>query len=102
MLKFSQRHKSKKKTGWVIFPETETGNSNVEEFPPANGKLYTIEELQKMVGGFFQIVLLEDKYIILADEDGLSKMLPRNEFASYLYGKHLVGNVAVVNRKLFV
>jgi hypothetical protein len=55
-----------------------------------------------MVGGFFQIVSLEDKYIILADEDGLSKRLPRNEFASYLYGKHLVGNVAVVNRKLFV
>ena len=102
MLKFSQRHKSRKKTGWVISPETETGNSNVEEFPPANGKRYTLEELQKMVGGFFQVVSLEDKHIILADEDGLSKRLPRNEFASYLYGKHLVGNVAVLNRKLFV
>lgn len=102
MLKFSQRHKSKKKTGWVISPETETGNSNIEEFPPADGKRYTLEEIQKMVGGFFQIVSLEDKYIVLADEDGLSKKLPYNEFASHLYGKHLVGNVAVVNRKLFV
>lgn len=102
MLKFSQRHKSKKKTGWVISPENLALNSKVEEFPPADGKRYTLEELQKMVGGFFQIVSLEEKHIVLADEDGLSKRLPRNEFASYLYGKHLVGNVAVVNRKLFV
>ena len=102
MLKFSQRHKSKKKTGWVISPENLSLNSNVEEFPPADGKRYTIEELQEMVGGFFQIVSLEEKHIVLANEDGLSKRLPRNEFASYLYGKHLVGNVAVVNRKLFV
>jgi hypothetical protein len=102
MVHFSQRHKTRKKTGWVLSPEGETGNSNVEECPPADGKRYTLEECQKMVGGFFQIVCLEEKYIVLADEDGLSKRLPRNEFASYLYSKHLVGNVAVINRKLFV
>ena len=102
MLKFSQRHKSKKKTGWVISPETETGNSNVEEFPPADGKRYTLKELQKMVGGFIEVVCEDENHIILANEDGLSKKLPYNEFASYLYGKHLVGNVAVINRKLFV
>ena len=102
MVHFSQRHKTRKKTGWVLSPETETGNSNVKECPPADGKRYTLAELQKMVGGYFQIVALEEKCIVLADEDGLSKKLPRNEFASYLYGRHLVGNVAVVNRKLFV
>jgi Domain of unknown function (DUF3846) len=102
MVHFSQRHKTRKKTGWVLFPETEIDHSRVEECPPADGKRYTLEEIQKMVGGFFQIVSLEEKYIILADEDGLSKKLPRNEFASYLYSRHLVGNVAVINRKLFV
>jgi hypothetical protein len=102
MLKFSKRHKSRKKTGWILRPETEIDHSSVEECPPADGKRYTLEELHKMVGGYFQIVSLEEKYIILADEDGFSKRLPRNEFASYLYGKFLVGNVAVINRKLFV
>ncbi len=61
--------------------KTDGTHTSVE---PKNGKDFQIEELWDLIGGYVQIVLI-------VDEDGLSKELPINKEASYLYGDLIVG-----------
>ena len=71
-----------------------------EPYPPANGKQYTLEELQKAIGGgYIEIVRTRDNRLMVIDEEGKLKGFPVNPVATamYRYGPEdpIVGDVLV-------
>ena len=71
-----------------------------EPYPPADGHLYTLEELQKAIGGgWIEIVKTRDGRLMVLDEEGKLKGFPVNRVATGLY-QHgaqdpIVGDVLV-------
>lgn len=68
---------------------------------PKQGKTFKLDELQKYVGGYIQVITIGDKMIVM-NEEGKMKGLPPNEAATsilYLAGGMLddfvVGDVVV-------
>ncbi len=57
--------------GLLITPE-----ASVTEFVPANGRDFTLEELQKGVEGYIEIIDLTDKTIMVVNEDGKGRLYP--------------------------
>jgi len=57
--------------GLLITPE-----ASVTEFVPANGRDFTLEELQKGVEGCIEIIDLTDKTIMVVNEDGKGRLYP--------------------------
>lgn len=58
-------------------------NNTVEEVTPANGRSFTLEELQRIVGGYVEIHLMPDgRTFVVLNEDGLSLNLPFNTLAT--------------------
>ena len=57
--------------GLIITPE-----ASVTEFVPANGRDFTLEELQKGVEGCIEIIDLTDKTIMVVNEDGKGRLYP--------------------------
>ena len=53
-------------------------NGDFQETQPNNGSTFELEELQEVVGGYIEIVRLNDGRIIIVNEDGLSLNLPVN------------------------
>jgi len=77
-----------------------------ETVVPANGKKFTLEELQKHVGGYIQLLPGCGNTKILFDEEGLFKRLPRNLVATqfcinggFPCYSVLVGNVLILDKK---
>lgn len=65
---------------------------------PINSDEMSLEEMQKAVGGYIEIVgSYHNKYII-ADEEGLLKNKPVNFKASYLCYRPIVGDVLLINK----
>lgn len=58
--------------------------SRVETVFPQNGKVFTLEELQKFVGGYIEALHLQDGQIMFLNEDGKSMGLPYNLIADQL------------------
>lgn len=54
----------------------------MEMYLPANGTDYTLEELQKAVGGYIEIVKLRTEHVLVLNEDGKLEGLPHNAIAS--------------------
>jgi len=67
----------------------------------STGKQWTLSEIQKLVGGDFEIIRIPgDKVrVILVDQDGHPKALKPNPNATELSGQPLVGDALVVRRK---
>lgn len=72
---------------------------NVE---PKNGKHYSLKEMQKIVGGFIEIMYLKDSRIMIVNEEGKVNGLDFNDAAtavlieSYPYSiDFVVGDVLV-------
>lgn len=70
------------------------------EVQPKNGKAFTLEEAQAMVGGYIEVVHLKDNDILVCDEEGRLKDKERNEIATfratqlgYKGNEYLVGDV---------
>ena len=57
--------------GLLITPE-----ASVTEFVPANGRDFTLEELQKGVEGCIEIIDITDKTIMVVNEDGKGRLYP--------------------------
>lgn len=74
---------------------------------PANRKKIGLKEAQTFVGGYVQMVSLRPGWVLLCDEDGKSKDLPRNEIATKEFssclteGDYLRGNVIVCPASFF-
>lgn len=63
--------------------------------PERDDKSFTLEQLQKVVGGFIEIVHLNDKVIMVVNEEGLCNGLPLNFHASRVARQPIVGDVLV-------
>jgi hypothetical protein len=72
---------------------------NVE---PKNGIRFMLEELQEYVGGYIELVhLMEPKYYLLVNEDGLLRGLPLNKAASVIAGRRIVGDAVYMEKRFF-
>lgn len=64
----------------------------------------SLVDLQKIVGGFIEIVYLPDKRIMVIDEDGKLKGKPINKKAPEMYAPQwdtIVGDVVVCTKQEF-
>ena len=63
-----------------------------------NDRPPTLEEAQELVGGYIEMITLDDGSQILVDEEGVQKGLLVNTTASVLDPQHprIVGNVVVL------
>ena len=57
----------------------------LSESPPS------LEEAQKLVGGYVELIKLPDGSQLFVDEDGRSKGLDLNPLATALYGQRIIG-----------
>lgn len=67
---------------------------------PSNGEDFSLEELQKFVGGYIEIVSLPNDKIMVANEEGKCYNLPLNVLATHMMqqiGRNdtIVGNVLI-------
>lgn len=69
---------------------------------PADGRSFTLEELQQAVGGYIETLQIMDGSVLVMNEGGKSMELPHNEDATNLavwgglrLDDHVVGNVLV-------
>lgn len=66
---------------------------------PKNGTDYKLAELQKIVGGFIDVVTLGDGLVMVVDENGLQDKEPNLEatIVAKAYGaaKYIVGDVLI-------
>ena len=56
----------------------------------------SLKKAQKLVGGYIQMITLENKDQMLIDEEGLIRCKPLNMEASELAQRHIVGNVVLL------
>ena len=55
---------------------------------PKDGVKFTIEELQRFVGGHIEIVRLDGKDVMVINEEGKLKNFPMNVAATALFNMH--------------
>lgn len=76
-----------------------------QSYEPANGTDFTLEEMQKAVGGMVEIIELDDKQSMILNEDGKLLGFPYNEVADNIFHDHfvtldyIVGDVLICNNK---
>lgn len=56
---------------------------------PKNGRNFTLDELQTLVGGYIEALNAVDGRLMIVNEDGLNLQLPINEQATQLAGQPL-------------
>lgn len=76
------------------------GESEPSHPMPANGKTWTLDEVQGLVGGYVQLIQLDDGLTMLVDEEGRMKGLPLNQGASLLSGHPVVGTALIFPKKM--
>ena len=80
---------------FVIFVD-----GDMEGVKPENGTSFNYKELQKIVGGLFQVVpqTADPNHVYLCDEEGLLKDKYLNPKASELLGYPVVGDILVLSK----
>jgi hypothetical protein len=74
---------------------------------PADGKTFSLKEVQEMVGGYVQMIPLSTDRIMLINEEGKLLGLPRNDMATLVAvlvlgeGDFIVGNALVCDGRFF-
>lgn len=74
------------------------GDSHPSEVLPANGRAFSLEELQKFVGGYIEHVP-GSRPLAYCNEEGRLKDLPVNAAASEFFSQVLVGDVIQVTKE---
>jgi hypothetical protein len=69
-----------------------------KEVIPGNGKKLTLKEMQAIVGGYIERVVIPKVGDMYVDEEGLLKGKPVNQMASLAAGRMIVGDVLIVRR----
>ena len=78
-----------------------TAGGREGEVNPANGSRFTLAELQAAVGGYIELLRLNDGRLMVLNDEGKLKGLPFNQMASALAwgrlgpGDYVVGDVLV-------
>lgn len=62
----------------------------VKEVKPANGKWFTLEEKQRIVGGYIEIIPTREGNWLVINEEGKLNHLPVNKEATLLYAYGIV------------
>lgn len=75
-------------------------NGDVENVEPKNGTDFQLEELSAIAGGYIEVLYLDDKEILVCDEEGKLKGYPLNVRAtdivrSYGISDYIVGDVLI-------
>jgi len=68
---------------------------------PSKGDEYSLREAQAWVGGYIEIVRLDDEWILVVNEDGIAMDLAVNARASMIVGRTIVGPAALVQSRRF-
>lgn len=87
-----------KKEAAIIYPD-----GREEKISPANGNDFSLEEVQKIVGGYIEVVGLSDGNILVLNEEGKLCGLDENPKATVIAHEHkamfphdyIVGNVLI-------
>ncbi len=80
---------------------------SVDEVQPKNGKKFSLEEVQSLVGGHVELIHLNGDNILLCDGDGVLRFKRVNTLATKhakqlgWKGSYLVGNVLFLKDKEF-
>ena len=61
------------KTARIVYPDKDS-----EDYTPKNGTTFELEEMQKIVGGYIEVIRLNDGRLIIVNEEGLLQGLPVN------------------------
>ena len=69
-------------------------NDTIEDATPKNGMYFTLEELQKFVGGHTEVITTPS-FLFVVNDEGKSNNLPFNDIATYLLQKLGVRDVLV-------
>ncbi len=76
-------------------------SGSIENASPKDGQQFSLEELQKIVDGYIELVRLSDGRVMVCNEDGKSRNLPMNQNATTVMRSdrpttdYLVGDVLV-------
>lgn len=75
-------------------------DGTVETFLPSKGKKFSLEEVQKLVGGYVVRLSIPESVggVLLVDEDGIPKGLPLNRNASEVAAQKIYGDALLVPR----
>jgi len=80
-----------------------TPDGKTQDIAPANGKAFTLAELQKLVGGYIEEHYTTTGEVMMVNEDGKRLNLPVNRVATAKVRLSdddvLVGNVVVGSKK---
>ena len=72
---------------YIIYPDAPK-----KHIAPSNGTDFSLEELQSIVGGYIEIVHLDDdEFIMVVNEEGRLLGLPSNHDASSIAWQPIVG-----------
>ena len=78
-------------------------NGEIIEISPKNGKAFSLKELKEIVGGYIEIIDLDDAYMVI-NEEGKLLDLPFNLSATRIYqhftriGDYIVGDVLICKK----
>ena len=79
------------KTAKIVYPDKDS-----EDYTPKNGSTFELEEMQKIVGGYIEIIRLNDGRLIIVNEEGLLQGLSVNiEATSILRRDHSIAQYIV-------
>lgn len=72
-----------------------------KKITPKNGSVFTLDELQGVVGGYIEFVYTDDdtRHVIV-NEEGLITGLPYNTIASLIVRHPLFGNVLICDKDM--
>jgi hypothetical protein len=75
-------------------------DGTVESFIPSKGQKFSLEEVQKLVGGYVERLSIPESggSVMLVDEDGISRGLPLNPNASEVAGRRIYGEALLLPR----
>jgi len=68
-------------------------NGTVETVEPVNKTDFSLEELQKIVGGYIEVVPVFGNKLIVVDEEGRMKNYKHNKKASQLVLGQVIGDI---------
>ena len=87
---------AKTKSAKIVYPDKGT-----EDYTPKNGRTFILEEMQKIVGGYIEVIRLKDGRLMIVNEEGLLQGLPVNIEATNILRRdhsttqYIVGNAIV-------
>lgn len=76
-------------------PSIIKSNGTSVDFMPQNGTDFSLEELQKAVGGYIQVVYISSTQIMVLNEEGKNEGLPYNHNASMIFAMAGIKDIAV-------